>query len=111
MKELIDSIRGEFSRYKALGEGAMSQLADGDLAAGPEGGNSIATIVWHVSGNLQSRFTDLLTSDGEKPWRQREEDRPSVAGVYSVAVAAASATHHCPTRHNEERRAEHARVG
>lgn len=74
MKELIDSIRGEFSRYKALGEGAINQLSDAELVAGPEGGNSIATIVWHVNGNLQSRFTDFLTSDGEKPWRQREEE-------------------------------------
>lgn len=74
MKDLIDSIRGEFSRYKALGEGAMDQLHDAELVDGPDGGNSIATIVWHVSGNLQSRFTDFLTSDGEKPWRQREEE-------------------------------------
>ena len=41
---------------------------------GPSGGNSIVTICWHVGGNLRSRFTDFLTSDGEKPWRQRDEE-------------------------------------
>ena len=34
----------------------------------------MATICWHVSGNLQSRFTDFLTTDGEKPWRRRDEE-------------------------------------
>ena len=38
------------------------------------GGNSIATICWHVAGNLRSRFTDFLTTDGEKPWRRRDEE-------------------------------------
>lgn len=53
----------------------MVQLGDADLSApGPNGGNSIAVIVWHLSGNLASRFTDFLTSDGEKPWRQWEEE-------------------------------------
>jgi uncharacterized damage-inducible protein DinB len=53
----------------------MAQLDDADLtAAGPGGNNSIATIVWHMSGNLRSRFTDFLTSDGEKPWRHRDEE-------------------------------------
>ena len=62
-------------RYRALAEAAMAQLDDAELSApGPGGGSSIATIVWHISGNLRSRFTDFLTSDGEKPWRQREEE-------------------------------------
>jgi len=75
MNDLIESIRGEFQRYKALAEGAVDQLNDGELAvAGPGEGNSIATICWHVGGNLRSRFTDFMTSDGEKPWRQREEE-------------------------------------
>jgi uncharacterized damage-inducible protein DinB len=72
---IIDSIRDEYLRYKALAEGAIAQLPDAALTiSGPNGGLSIATICWHVSGNLQSRFTDLLTSDGEKPWRKREEE-------------------------------------
>ena len=71
----LDSIRVEYLRYKALAEGAIAQLSDTELsAAGPVGGNSIATICWHVSGNLRSRFTDFLTTDGEKPWRKRDEE-------------------------------------
>src|SRR2546423_12815903 len=75
MTNLIDSIRAEYLRYKALAEAAIDQLKDEQLSEeGPNSGNSIAVICWHVSGNLRSRFTDFLTSDGEKPWRQREEE-------------------------------------
>lgn len=75
MSTVLESIRSEFARYKKLAEGAISQLPDEALSApGPNDGNSIATVCWHVSGNLHSRFTDFLTSDGEKPWRNREEE-------------------------------------
>lgn len=75
MTKLIDSIRTEYLRYKALAEKAIDQLGEDELSAqGPNGGNSIAVICWHVSGNLRSRFTDFLTSDGEKLWRAREEE-------------------------------------
>jgi len=75
MASIIESIRAEYLRYKGLAEGAINQLRDDDLSApGSGGGNSIATICWHVSGNLKSRFTEFLTSDGEKPWRSREEE-------------------------------------
>lgn len=75
MNTIVASIRGEFIRYKALAEGALGQLADPDLAvSGPGDGNSIAALCWHISGNLLSRFTDFLTTDGEKPWRNREEE-------------------------------------
>ena len=72
---MVESIRAEFLRYKDLGEKAMAQLDEASLSAQPAGGgNSIATICWHMSGNLRSRFTDFLTTDGEKPWRQRDEE-------------------------------------
>ena len=75
MREVIESIQGEYERYKTLGEGAVAQVADGDLSRpGPGGSNSLAVICWHLSGNLRSRFTEFLTSDGEKPWRNREEE-------------------------------------
>lgn len=75
MTSIIESIRAEYLRYKALAEAALEQLDPSQLsAAAPDGSNSIATICWHVSGNLRSRFTDFLTSDGEKPWRKREEE-------------------------------------
>jgi Protein of unknown function (DUF1572) len=75
MHTFIKSIEAEYLRYKALAEAALEQVPDISLSElGPAGGNSLAVICWHVSGNLQSRFTDFLESDGEKPWRQREEE-------------------------------------
>lgn len=75
MSTLVESIRAEYSRYKALGEGAIAQVADVQLSEAPgSSGNSIATIVWHLTGNFLSRFTDFLTTDGEKPWRHRDEE-------------------------------------
>jgi hypothetical protein len=75
MRELVESIQGEYRRYKKLAEGAIQQLRDEDLSVvGPGEANSVAIVVWHISGNLKSRFTDFLTSDGEKPWRHRDEE-------------------------------------
>jgi uncharacterized damage-inducible protein DinB len=75
MRVIIDSIREEYERYKGLGEGALGQLSDGELALAPGGhGNSAAAIVRHISGNLASRFTDFLAADGEKAWRDRESE-------------------------------------
>ena len=72
---IIESVRAEFLRYKNLGEKAIAQLDGAALSAPPSGGgNSIATICWHMSGNFRSRFTDFLTTDGEKPWRKRDEE-------------------------------------
>ena len=75
MTTVVGSISDEFGRYKALGEGAIAQLAEADLTRSlGEDSNTIAVIVWHIAGNLQSRFTDFRTSDGEKPWRNRDEE-------------------------------------
>lgn len=75
MTSIIESIRAEYLRYKALAEAAIDQISEAELSApGPNGGNSIAVICWHISGNLRSRFTEFLSSDGEKPWRNREEE-------------------------------------
>lgn len=53
----------------------MAQLEDSELQAHTSAdSNSIPVIVWHIAGNLKSRFTDFQTSDGEKPWRHREEE-------------------------------------
>src|SRR6266542_5743048 len=88
MASVIESITGEYKRYKALAEGALSQLtADELVAPAPGGGNSIATICWHVGGNLRSRFTDFLTSDGEKPWRKREEEFQARSVTMAVLLA------------------------
>ena len=75
MTALVGSIVAEYRRYKALGEGALDQLSGEEVCHTPPGSShSITTIVWHLSGNLESRFTDFLTTDGEKPWRKREEE-------------------------------------
>jgi hypothetical protein len=75
MSPHVEAIADEFTRYKALGEAAIAQLDDQELAlTASDGGNSIITIVWHLAGNLESRFTDFRTSDGEKPWRDRDEE-------------------------------------
>ena len=75
MPDLLASMASEYRRYKALGEGALRQAEEQDLARpGPGNGNSLAVLVWHVSGNLRSRFTDFLTSDGEKPDRHRDSE-------------------------------------
>ncbi len=62
--------------YKALAEKAIAQLSDEALLhdADEPGGNSLAVIIKHMRGNMLSRWTNYLTEDGEKPWRQREEE-------------------------------------
>jgi len=72
---MINDFLNEFARYRATGLKAIAQVPEGKLneAIGPDG-NSVATLVRHVSGNLISRFTDFLTSDGEKPWRNRDSE-------------------------------------
>jgi uncharacterized damage-inducible protein DinB len=75
MRQIVGSIESEYRRYKRLGEGAIEQLSDERLSrASSSGGNSVAALVWHISGNLVSRFTDFLQSDGEKPWRDRDAE-------------------------------------
>ncbi len=75
MRQIVASIEGEYRRYKTLGEGAFQQLGEEQLAlSGGPAGNSIATLAWHISGNLASRFTEFLSSDGEKAWRDREAE-------------------------------------
>jgi len=62
-----------FRYYKGLAERAMAQLTDEQLQAAIDAeSNSIAVIVKHMTGNMRSRFTDFLTSDGEKPDRRRD---------------------------------------
>jgi hypothetical protein len=64
-----------FRQYKALGDKAIAQVADPDLVRSldPEM-NSIAAIVKHLAGNMRSRWTDFLTTDGEKPDRDRDSE-------------------------------------
>src|SRR5271154_5449577 len=64
-----------FRQYKKLAERAIEQVKDDELrAALDEENNSIAIIVKHMAGNMRSRFTDFLTTDGEKPDRYRDQE-------------------------------------
>src|SRR5581483_2788819 len=64
-----------FRYYKGLAERAMAQVADDQLfTALDEEMNSIAIIVKHMAGNMRSRWTDFLTTDGEKPDRNRDSE-------------------------------------
>ncbi len=77
---VVQSLQDEYKRYKALAEAAVAQVGDEELGyAGQDGGNSIEMLIRHVAGNLKSRFTDFRTSDGEKPWRQRDDEFESAA--------------------------------
>jgi hypothetical protein len=69
----IESAKKQFSQYQSLGEKAINQVPDDQLnwQFNPET-NSITTIVKHMTGNMLSRFTDFFSSDGEKPWRNRD---------------------------------------
>jgi len=71
LEEAARQLRG----HKRMAEGAMAQLSDDDFfrTLDPES-NSVAIIVKHLAGNMRSRFTDFLTSDGEKPNRHRDTE-------------------------------------
>jgi hypothetical protein len=71
----IQDFTGEYQRYFTYGTKAIAQISEEALNHVPvAGANSIAMIVRHVSGNLKSRFTEFLTSDGEKEWRNRDDE-------------------------------------
>jgi hypothetical protein len=71
----LEEMKRQFRGHKHMAEAAMAQLEDKDFftAIDPES-NSVATLVKHVAGNARSRFTDFLTSDGEKPDRFRDQE-------------------------------------
>ena len=72
---IISSIKSEYLRYKILGESAIKQTPENGVnKLFGDDNNSISVIVAHISGNLNSRFTDFLTTDGEKPWRKRDTE-------------------------------------
>ena len=71
----LDEAFRAFRGYKRMAEGAMSQLTDQEFFHLPDPeSNSVALIVKHVAGNLRSRWEDFLTTDGEKPDRNRDQE-------------------------------------
>ncbi|SEM26623.1 Protein of unknown function [Aquimarina amphilecti] len=71
----ISGIKKQFLYYKSLGEKTIDQVSDKNLFwQYNEDSNSIAIIAKHLWGNMKSRWTDFLTSDGEKEWRARDKE-------------------------------------
>jgi len=75
IRNFLDSTKKQFTYYKLLGNNTFSQLNDEDLFwQSPSENNSIAIIVNHLHGNMLSRWTDFLTTDGEKDFRNRDQE-------------------------------------
>jgi hypothetical protein len=72
-ENVLSDVIGEYGKLKKLGERAVAQLDDQQLfvSLDPES-NSIAVLIRHIAGNMRSRWTDFLTTDGEKPDRNRD---------------------------------------
>ena len=73
--QYLEEIKRQFRGHKRMGEAAMAQLEDMDFFVTLDAeSNSVAALVKHIAGNARSRFTDFLTSDGEKPDRFRDQE-------------------------------------
>ena len=85
----LDDVRAQFGKMKKLAEEALGQLRDEELALrlDPEA-NSVALIMRHMAGNLRSRFTDFLTTDGEKPNRNRDGEFEEAGPITRARVLA-----------------------
>ena len=83
----LEEVRRQFRGHKRMAEGAMAQLRDDEffVTLDPES-NSVAILVKHLAGNMRSRFTDFLTSDGEKPDRFRDREFELTAGTSRADV-------------------------
>jgi uncharacterized damage-inducible protein DinB len=79
-QHFLETVRFEFKRNKQLADKALAQLNDEefDKKLSPES-NSVRIIVQHLAGNMISRWTDFLTTDGEKEWRNRDAEFESQA--------------------------------
>jgi hypothetical protein len=78
LSEAVRALRA----YKKLAEGALAQISDQEFFRKPDSESlSCALMVQHIAGNLHSRFTDFLTSDGEKPDRHRDQEFADAPGA------------------------------
>jgi uncharacterized damage-inducible protein DinB len=78
-----------FRQYKKLAEDAMAQVSDAELTTAlDDEANSIALVAKHMAGNMRSRWTDFLTTDGEKPNRNRDSEfvEPAASRAELMAV-------------------------
>ena len=86
--DYLDSVTKQFAYYKQLGDKTFAQLSDAQLFWQYNAdSNSIATIVKHLWGNMMSRWTDFLTTDGEKTWRLREAEFENDLATREVMLA------------------------
>src|SRR5271157_6610162 len=83
----LEEARRQMRGHRRMGERAMEQLRDEDcfVILDPES-NSVAILVQHLAGNMRSRFTDFLTSDGEKPDRFRDQEFESNATTRAAVM-------------------------
>lgn len=73
--EYLKTVTQRFKEAKVTAEKAIEQLTESELFWSPnEESNSVAVIIKHMSGNMVSRWTDFLTTDGEKPYRNRDDE-------------------------------------
>ncbi len=85
--DYLSSVRKQFEYYKQLGDKTFAQLEPEKLFYKfNDDSNSIAVIVQHLHGNMLSRWTDFLTSDGEKEWRQRDAEFDVVIDTKEVML-------------------------
>ena len=72
---MLTALRKQFTYYRHFGRRTLDQLTDEQLFQDDAArSNSVAVIVKHLHGNMRSRWTDFRTTDGEKPWRNREDE-------------------------------------
>lgn len=91
-RDWVDDVRQVFSRQRTLLERALEQVSDEDFFREPdEVSNSCAVMIKHVAGNMRSRWTDFLTTDGEKPDRNRDGEFEIAGGEDRAAIEEALA--------------------
>ncbi len=94
--DFLSSAIQQFEYYKMLGEKTFAQLDDENLFWQYNAdSNSIASIVKHLSGNMRSRWTDFLTTDGEKEWRNRDAEFENDIQTKSALIAVWNAGWDC----------------
>jgi hypothetical protein len=85
----IDDCVRQLRKLKGLAEKAIAQIGDEHMFTQPDPeGNSIAVIMKHVAGNMRSRWTDFLTTDGEKPDRDRDSEFVTSSGETRASIVA-----------------------
>ena len=88
-RHFLDDALLQLRKYKGLADGALAQVSDADLfrSVDPES-NSITIVMKHVSGNMRSRWTDFLTTDGEKSDRNRDSEFETESGDTRASTTA-----------------------